>query len=247
MGRSHGVTAALAAIVTIVVLCGCQTTAEHSAELEKRAKHVRLALQGVSVTRENPSVRVLKSTVVHSSVGTAVVVALRNTSRRTLVNAPIEITVRDAHGGALFSNNQPGEDPWLTKVSSLEPGRQTVWVDDQVQIPGPPSPAPASASALVGEATRASGSVPQLSVSGAQISSGAGAEAGADGTVANRSRVAQQHLVVYAVGRRGGRIVAAGRAILPEVGPGASVPFQVYFVGDPSGAQIQTSAPATSF
>jgi hypothetical protein len=242
-GRARGVTAALAAIVTIIVLCGCQTTAEHSAELEKRAKHEKLALRGVSVRSENPSVRVLQSRVVHSSEGTAVVVTLRNTSSHALENAPIEIAVRDAKGSVLFQNNQPGLDPALTRVSLLTPGAETLWVDDQVQVSG----VPVSASALVGEGTRTSGSVPQLSVSGAHISSGAGAEAGADGTVANRSRVAQQHLVVYAVARRGGRIVAAGRAVLPEVAAGASAPFQVYFVGDPSGAQIQTSAPATSF
>jgi hypothetical protein len=53
--------------------------------------------------------------------------------------------------------------------------------------------------------------------------------------------------VVYAVARKGGRIVAAGRAVLPEVAPGASIPFQAYFVGNPSGARIQASAPATSF
>jgi hypothetical protein len=42
--------------------------------------------------------------------------------------------------------------------------------------------------------------------------------------------------------------VAAGRAVLPEVpAQGTNVPFQIYFVGDPSGAQIQTSAPASTF
>jgi hypothetical protein len=233
----------LAVFSLAVACCGCQTTAEHSAELEKHAKHVKLALRGVSVTRENPSVSVMQSTVVHTSEGTAVVVALRNTSSHPLENAPIEITVRDAHGSVLFQNNQPGLDPSLTRVSLLTPRVETLWVDDQVQISG----APVSASALVGEATRASGRVPQLSVSGTRLSGDAGAEAGAAGTVANRSRVGQQQLVVYAVAHRGGRIVAAGRAVLPEVTPGASVPFQVYFVGDPSGAKIQTSAPATSF
>jgi hypothetical protein len=240
--RSRGVTAALAAAVTIVGLCGCQTTAEHSAELEKKAKHERLALRGVAVSSENPSVKVLQSAVVHSSEGTAVVVMLRNASSHALEDAPIEITVRDAHGGVLFQNNQPGADPSLTTVSLLEPGAQTLWVDDQVQL----ASVPASASALVGQATRASGSVPRMSVSGVHISS-EGGEAGAAGTVANRSGVAQEHLVVYAVARKGGRIVAAGRAVLPEVAPGASVPFQAYFVGDPSGSQLQASAPPTTF
>jgi hypothetical protein len=241
-GRSHGVTAALAAVVTVVALCGCQTTAEHSAELEKSAKHERLAVRGVSVTRENPSVRVLGSAVVHSSVGTAVVVSLRNTSRHTLVNAPIEITVRDAKGGVLFQNNQPGADAALRSVSLLEAGEETIWVDDQVQVSG----VPVSASALVGQAARASGSVPRMSVSGTHVS-GEGEEAGATGTVTNRSKVTQEHLVVYALARRGGRIVGAGRAVLPEVSPGASVPFQAYFVGEPRGAQIEAKAPPTTF
>jgi hypothetical protein len=232
----------VAAVIAIGALYGCQTTAEHSAELEKRAKHVKLASQGVSVTRENPSVRVLGSTVVHSSVGTAVVVSLRNISGHTLVNAPIEITVRDAKGGVLFQNNQPGADTALTRVSLLPVGEGTLWVDDQVQVAG----VPVSASALVGQAARASGKAPQMSVSETHAS-GEGEEAGATGAVTNGSKVAQAHLVVYAVARRGRRIVAAGRAVLPEVAPGASVPFQAYFVGDPSGAQIEANAPSSTF
>ncbi|HTA15393.1 MAG TPA: hypothetical protein VK781_11110, partial [Solirubrobacteraceae bacterium] len=90
------------------------------------------------------------------------------------------------------------------------------------------------------------GSPPRLNVSAVHVS-GTGGEAEATGTVTNRSSVAQQHLVVYAVARKGSRIVAAGRAVLPEASPGVGVPFQVYFVGNPSGARVQTSAPPTSF
>ncbi len=242
VGRSRGVsTAALASIVTIVALSGCQTTMERSAQLQRAAKHTVLASRGVSVTRENPSVKVLYSTVVRSSEGTAVVVGVRNTSTQTLENAPIEITVRDAKGGVLFQNNQPGLDPSLTQVSSLAPGAETAWVDDQVQTAG----VPASASALVGEATKASGGLPQMSVEGTHLVEGGGG--GATGIVTNRSKITQEHLVVYAIARRGSRIVAAGRAILPEASPGAPVPFQVYFVGDPRGASVSTSAPATTF
>ena len=65
--------------------------------------------------------------------------------------------------------------------------------------------------------------------------------------VHNRSKVAQQKLVVYVTARRAGRIVAAGRAILPEVAAGASVPFQAFLVGSAAGTQLQASAPATTF
>jgi hypothetical protein len=243
VGRARGAPIALGAIATTLVLCGCQSTQERSAELQRAAKHEVLSTQGVSVAKENPSVEVLQSTVVHSHEGTAVVVALRNTSPHALENAPIEVTVRDAHGAVLYQNNASGLEPSLTTVSLLAPGQETIWVDDQVTASG----TPVSASALVGEAAQASGSIPQLTVAGTHLSVEAGAEATLSGTVENHSPTTQQNLVVYAVARRASKVVATGRAVLPEVATGANVQFQIYFVGDPSGAQIQTSAPATTF
>ncbi len=227
-----------------LVLCGCESTQERSAEMQRRAKHDVLAAQSAAVTKQSPSVKVLQSTVIHSSSQTAVVVTLRNTSTHTLENAPIEVTVRDAHGSVLYQNDASGLEPSLTTVSLLLPSRETIWVDDQVTASG----VPASASALIGEGTQASGSIPELSISGTHLSSEAGAEETLSGSVANHSQTAQQNLVVYAVARSGVKIVAAGRAVLPEVpAKGTNVPLQIYFVGDPSGAQIQTSAPASTF
>jgi hypothetical protein len=212
--------------------------------MQRQAKHDVLAAQSTAVTKQSPSVKVLQSTVIHSSSQTAVVVALRNTSTHTLENAPIEVTVRDAHGSVLYQNNASGLEPSLTTISLLEPGQETIWVDDQVTASG----TPVTASTLVGEGTQASGGIPQLSISGTHLNAEVSAEATFSGSVANHSQTAQQNLVVYAVARRGVKIVAAGRAVLPEVpAKGTNVPFQIYFVGDPSGAQIQTSAPASSF
>jgi hypothetical protein len=81
---------------------------------------------------------------------------------------------------------------------------------------------------------------------GARVSSEAGGEATETGSVANQSALAQADLTVYAVARRAGKVVAAGRAVLPEVAAGTSVPFQIYFVGNPGGAHIEVSAPATT-
>lgn len=247
VGRARGAIAAFGAVATVLALCGCQSTQERSAELQRKAKHDLLATQGVSVSKENPSVRVLQSTVVHSDESTAVVVTLRNTSSHVLENAPIEVTVRDAHGAVLYQNNAAGLEPSLTTVSLLQPGQETIWIDDQVTASG----TPASASALVGEATQASAATPQMSIGATHLNTEAGAEATLSGTVENHSQTTQQNLVVYAVARRASKIVAAGRAVLPEVtagtNAGTNVPFQIYFVGNPSGAQIQTSAPATTF
>jgi hypothetical protein len=217
------------------------STAEKSAEIEKHAKHEKLSLTGVSVTKESANVEVTASTVVHSSEGAAVVVELKNASSRAIENAQIEITVRDAKGGVLFQNDQPGAERALTTVSLLPPGKRTVWVDDQVQTTGVPT----SVIARVGEGTPASGGAPKVSVSGTHLTEEG--EVGAAGNVTNGSQVGQQHLVVYAVARKGNKIVAAGRAGIPEVAANATMPFQVYFIGDPKGAQIEVSAPPTTF
>ena len=223
-----------------LAICGCETTQEKSAALERQAKHTTIATHGVSVSKQNPSVRVLSSAVVSSSDGTAVVVTVLNTSTRTLSGAPIALAVSDAKGNVLYRNDAPGLQASLTGLPLLAPGKPVVWVDDQIQVAG----AAASAKALVGEAKTAAGP-PQIEVSGARAST-AGPEASESGDVIDRSAVAQANLVVYAVARRGGRTVAAGRAVLPEVAPGTSVPFQIYFVGDPSGAKVEVSAPATT-
>lgn len=220
---------------------GCQSTQEKSARLEKTAKHERLALQGVTVAKQNPAVRVLSSKVLRGKEASAVVVRLRDTSTKPVVAAPIAIAVRDATGKVLYQNNAPGEDPSLTRVS-LQPGQDAVWIDDQVHSEAVPT----SASAEVGEGSHPGGAPPKLSVEGLH-SSGGGSEASAEGSVKNASGKTQHDLVVYVLAVKDGRTVAAGRAVLPEVLPGASDSFQVFFVGDANGASLRASAPATSY
>lgn len=232
----------LPALALAVGFTGCESTQEKSAKLERRAKHERLALQGVSVGKESADVRVLGAEVVRGGKeGGAVVVRLRDTSPKPIAGAPIAIVVRDARGRTIYQNNGPGEDLSLTKVS-LQPGVESFWIDDQIHSEA----VPASASAKVGEGGRPSGTPPKLSVEGLHVS-GEGGEAGAEGSVKNQSAKAQYNLVVFVLARKAGKIVAAGRAVLPEVLPGASDSFQVYFVGDPSGARLEASAPPTSY
>jgi hypothetical protein len=229
-----------ALLATSLAICcgGCESTQEKSAKLEKAAKHERLALRGVTVTKQSPDVRVLATEVVQGKEGSAVVVRLRDTSSRPILAAPIAIAVRDARGTTIYQNNAPGEDESLTKVS-LDPGVESAWIDDQVHGEG----APASASAKVGEGGHPAGTPPKLSVEGLR---GSG-EGGAEGSVKNESGKTQTNLVVFVLARKAGRIVAAGRAVLPEVLAGANDSFQVYFVGDASGAQLQATAPPTVY
>jgi hypothetical protein len=88
--------------------------------------------------------------------------------------------------------------------------------------------------------------VPEIAVAGVHLVEDPTNGVGAAGTVSNRSAVAQSSLVIFGVARRAGKLVAAGRAVIPELGAHAQLPFQLFFVGDPRGAQLQVSAPASA-
>lgn len=233
----------LAASALATLAGGCETNAQRSAKLEKeRLAHPVAVQRGLTVARQSTVIRIVGSQVVHGPSGTAAVVTLRNVSSRPLRDAPIAITVTAA-AGARYQNNAPGLDPSLTSVALLQPGAQTVWIDDQVQVAG----APRAMSARVGEAQTVTGQVPQLGVAGVHTFEEPGSGEGAAGTVVNHSTVSQQEVVVYVLARRAGRVVAAGRAILPELAAGQSASFQAYLIGSPRGAALEASAPATTF
>lgn len=241
---------AVALLLCALALGGCESSQEKSARIEKQvkleeAKHPVSVARGLSIAHASTQVKVLATQILHSPEGTAAVVTLRNVSAHALRDVPIAITVRDAGGHTLFQNNGPGLEAALTSVALLAPHAQFTWVDDQVQVTGS-SGTPKTVSALVGEAPTASASVPRIVLSGVHATEEAGG-AGAAGTVHNTSGVAQRDLVVYAVARRGGQIVAAGRAVLSEVAAHSSSPFQVLFIGSAQGAQVQASAPPTTF
>ncbi len=230
-----------ALLLIAVALSGCQSTQEESAKLAKTAKHFTLAHKGLTITRASTQVQVLSAAVVHDAEGAAAAVTVRNSSSHTLSSVPIAITVRDTHGQIVYQNNAPGLEAGLTQISSLAPHGSVTWVDDQVPVSG----APASVTAIAGEAPVASGPEPQIEVQGTHLAEASTGETA--GTVHNRSSVTQQHLIVYVTARRAGTIVAAGRAVLAEVAPGASVPFDAFLVGAAAGAQLQASAPASTF
>ena len=109
----------------------------------------------------------------------------------------------------------------------------TAWVNDQVLATGKP----VSAKVKVGV-----GGVPY---SGAQpdIESPSRSSRGtrspglvAEGTVVNRTGEDQNRLLLYAVARKGGRVVAAGRGAIEHLKPDTKqLHYNIYFIGDPSG------------
>ena len=194
-------TLALAALVlAAVALAGCETTAEKSARLERAAKRATAVQSGLLITHPSTEVKVLETVALHGSEGAGAVVVLQNISARAERDVPIAITVKNAGGQTLFQNNAPGLEGALVSVASLPAHGELAWVDDQLPATGKPT----AVSAVLGQAPTLAGAMPQIEVQGAHLIEDPTRGIGASARVSNRSRVAQQNLVVFALARRGG-------------------------------------------
>ncbi len=239
--------AAAALALVALALAGCETTAEKSAKLERAAKvhQVRAAkgnpLQALVGGPAGRHARVVSSALVHTAEGTAVVVGVRNLTATALADLPLLLTVEDAAGSTVYTNNAPGLSPALTGIALLPAHATLEWVDDQVQAAG----SPATVTAKLGEGHTGGASSPALTVSGRLSEQNANGGT-VEGTVANPGGATQHEVIVYISARHGGTVASAGRAVLAEVPAHGSSPFQAFLIGDPSGASLQLSAPPTS-
>jgi hypothetical protein len=231
----------------LAALAGCETTEEKSAQIgREKAAYERAhprpkASPGLRITSESTRVRVVSQYLLRGSEGAAAVVTVRNDSARGLRAVPIAIEAKDASGAVVAGNTAGGLAASLTQISYLPPRATFTWVDDQLQ-----GSSAASLAVKVGEAAAVSRTVPAVSVSGVKSFEDPANGPGAEGLVANRSSLEQHELAVYVVARRGGRVVAAGRAVVPLLAPGQSTRFQAFFVGSPRGATIEVEAPAST-
>jgi hypothetical protein len=235
-------------VIAALTLSACESSQTRSARL-RAAAATRPVERGLAITRTNPDVRVESTTIVNDDkIGrSAAVVELHNTSKRPLAALPLLFTVAGAGGKKLFSNGLPGASPDLTTVPSLGPGDTLSWVNDAIvnvkggravdARVGEPATAPATGSAAP----------PQLRLSAVRLETDPVDGVTATGRVFNPSQIPQERLVIFATARRGAKIVAAGRAVVPLVKPGsAGARFTIFFVGDPTGAKLRIQAPAVT-
>jgi hypothetical protein len=231
-------------VLVALTLTGCETTAEKSAKLEREAlRHAKPAsTKGISIASPSRIVKVLGKTFLSGSEGGAVVVTLRNTSAIAQSRLPLIVTASSPAGAKLYTNDAPGQAPSLTSAPLVPAHGELSWVDDQVQgVDGS-----AKLTAEVGEGSAVKAKPPVVAVVSHRLEKEPGGGTMVAGSVANRSTVEQQELVVFAVARRGGRVVAAGRAVLSAVPAGATSPFQIFLIGDAGGASVEVSAPPST-
>jgi hypothetical protein len=225
------------------LLSACASTQSKSAQLAREAKKVVQA-KGLTVTKENPNVKVISTAVIHDANGTAAVVELQNKTSKPLVALPLAIDVTDSAGKSLFKNNASGLAPSLVQAALIPPHGKLLWVDDQVQAASDPH----AVKAKVGIPPKATpGKPPEIVVGAPHFVTDEISGLGAEGRVTNRSKIDQRKLTIFAVARKGGRVVAAGRGQLDRVKAGKDATYRVFFIGNPKGAQLSVSAPPTTF
>jgi hypothetical protein len=210
-----------------LVLAGCVTTQQRNERYKLRADRTLESRKPLLVRRPGPDVRVGAVTVLRGARGGAVVVELRNRAARALSDVPISVGV-----GRTRLNARGGLDFFQTHVAAIGAGARLTWVfTTPRRIPrGRPF-------AVAGDAARSPAQLPRIDISPAR----------GGAVVRNRTKLPQYGLPVYALARRDGRYVGAGRATLAALGTGSTATVRVRMVGARHGAHIQLEALPTIF
>ena len=227
-----------------LALAGCQTTQDKAKAVQERAADLQAAQVPLTIPKPNKDVQVIDQTIISDENGSAVAVEARNTTSRTLVGVPILIDVRDAQGKPVFKNDAFGLDFALNHIPLMKPGETVTWVNDQILSSGEPT----SVKATVGQPDSVDPpQIPRIAVSEPRLHDDpSGVEV--EGSVTNQSQLDQRKLVLFAVARRGGEIIAAGRGQVKNLrAEKRSFSYNIFFIGDPQGADVEIEAPPTTF
>lgn len=238
--------AALAvALLAAVALAGCSSSFDQAKQLEKEGQKASAPQKGLTIAKANPDVKVTDSAVITDENGSAVVLTLKSTAKDDELNVPVAIDVQGKKKVSVFKNDTAGLEPSLVGMSVVAGGGETDWVNDQVV----PDDTPQDVEAKVGlpKTPSPSGPLPALTVSGVKLENDPTSGVLASGTVKNDSQVLQTKLVAYGVTRDGGKVVAAGRAVVPKLKPGKSSIFRIYFIGDPRKGKLTVNVPPSTF
>jgi hypothetical protein len=231
--RAYPAILALAGIA--LVTTGCESTQDKSAKIGEELGPVKQEV-GLKISERSKDVKALSSTLLTDKAGSAVVVEVQNDSDRDLVNVPIAIDVRDAKGKSVYRNDLPGLETGLTAIPYVGAGETIFWVHDQVLATGTPKEVEVTVGA---GGTPFSGAVPKFTATEPKLEGDPFSGAVADGDVFNDSGQEQERVLLYAVAREGGEVVAAGRGAIEKIkSERKPLPYNIYFIGDPRKADV---------
>jgi hypothetical protein len=232
-------TIALAAAVFVgLTLTACQSSQDKAREI--RAQAEASAPKPLVIPKPNKDVKVGDTTLLHDQNGDAIVVPLTNESDKMLVSVPILVEIKNGKQ-TVYKNDTAGLDYALNHVALIKPHETFYWINDQIEEGK-------TAKVKVGEpeGKPPAGQLPQFAVSDPKFGHDfSGVKV--TGTVTDQSKIDQSHLILFAVARQGGRIVAAGRGQIKKLKHGSKpAPYVVYFIGNPTGADVEIQAPPTT-
>lgn len=235
--------AAFGVVGALLALGGCTTTQDRSAALAKDASEAAEAKK-FKVGKTNGEVEAASVTRLQGEGAAAIVVRVKNPTNATQVTVPIGLDLYDKAKASLYTNRVDGLEPALNNLAVVPPG-ESWWVNNQV-----PADKPARTRVRIGTSKVATvpPKLPEIEVSeDLEIGEDVGVITGS-GTVSNRSAVDQVRLTIYAVAFKGGKVVAAGRAVIDRLPANTKKPakFNVYFTGDPRGAKLRVFAPPST-
>jgi hypothetical protein len=235
---SRWVIALALAVAAGSTLTACQSSQDKAKAIQEQA--IASAPKPLVIPKPNKDVKIGDTALIHDQNGDAVIVELTNETGKTLVNVPILVDVRDGKH-TVYKNDTAGLDFGLNHVAVIEPHQTFYWVNDQLTGQGK------TAKVTVGEpeGKAPSAPLPELAVSPPKAGNDfSGAKV--SGTVTDKSKIDQDHLILFAVARQGGHIVAAGRGQIKALKVGAKpAPYVIYFIGNPVGADVTIEAPPT--
>jgi hypothetical protein len=230
-------------VPALVVLAGLSLSACQSSQDKARAIRARAeatAPKPLVIPKKNKDIKIGDVTFLHDQNGDAIVVPLTNETDKTVVSVPILVEIKNGKQ-TVYKNDTAGLDYALNHVALIKPHETFYWVNDQVEQGK-------TAKVRVGEpeGKPPAGQLPDFTVSDPRFGHDfSGVKV--TGTVTDQSKVDQSHLILFAVARQGGRIVAAGRGQIKKLKHTAKPsPYVIYFIGDPTGSGVTIQTPPTT-
>lgn len=238
--------AALVGLATLplgVLLSGCVTTQQVAARARLVDARIRASQTPLRLTRESPDVRVTRVSLLHGLGGTALAVALRNTSTRSLTDLPIVVGLTTAAGRKLYLNRSANVDYLDNHVVVLPARGLVTWVyTSSGRLPSAARPFAEVGVTQLPEPV--AGTLPRVAVT--RVPSGS-SSAALTLSVSNLSGIPQYSVPVYAVAVRSGRWLAAGRAIVAHLGTHGQATVRLTLLGSPRAASLRLSVLPTIF
>jgi hypothetical protein len=219
-------------------ISGCATTQDADKRATIQANRTLESRKPLEFKGRDPKVRVVRTSVVNGKDGSAIVVVLRNGGDAPVNDLPIEV---GPEGGEPL-NTRPNVPYFQSHAPAIAPGDEATWVYTTKERIGS-GQAFARVGAPASPPMTTAGHVSELKVGESNGKGGSSIQA----EVTNDTGIPQYNLDVYAVARKGGRYVAAGRANLEHLGVDQSAHLSLPLIGDAKGTRIQVYAPQTLF